>query len=207
MSTDNSVATATPTARFSTRSKYGMSQWNNVTSNIFQHLQILNIGIDQANKQGVELKPVQNLVLLTLPASYQFVMDFITEEDRATMETFQNRIVELIEGNKTEQLSSFLRQQRNPNENVLAYFSRMKNRYKHSIVQTATPTDLENDTFGIRLIYQKVFESMERAQASELQRLCETTMITGTLKFSDLLKNVAHVSRITTPPSLTLNAA
>ena len=48
---------------------------------------------------------------------------------------------------------------------------------------------------------------MERAQASELQRLCETTMITGTLKFSDLLKNVAHVSRITTPPSLTLNAA
>ena len=205
MAADNFVSNRTTTARVSTPSKYGMSQWNNVTSNIFQHLQTLQIGIDQATRQGVDEKQIQNLIILTLPASYQFVMDFITDDDRVSMDTFQNKIVELIEGNKTEQLSSFLRQRKNPNENVLAYFSRIKNLYKH--VQTTTSTPLENDTFGIRLIYQKVFESMERVQASELQRLCEETMMKGTLKFSELLKNVAHASRRVTPPSLTWNAA
>ena len=67
----------------------------------------------------------------------------------------------------------------------------MKNLYIHSSGQS----DMENDAFGVRLLYQKVFEAMTSAQRAELQRLCENEITQGTMKFSVLLKNVAQASR------------
>ena len=148
--------------------------------------------MDQAEKQKVSLEARQNLVLLTLPGEYLFVQDFITKDDRKTMESFLNKVVELIVGDKQEQLSLFLRVYRKPTETILAYFSRIKNLYQHS---AGAASSLENDTFGIRIIYQKVYESMPREQAAELQRLCESTLTPGTLKFSELLAHVVRAAR------------
>ena len=190
--------------RLATPSKFGMRNFNPATANIFQHIQQLRIGIKQAETQGYEKENIQNLVLLTLPSEFEYIQDFMSDDDKNSVESFLSRIIELIEGSKTDQLSSFLRQHRKPNENILAYFSRMKNLYKHSLIKTAT---LETDTFGIRILYQKVYEAMTMAQAAELQRLCETKLTAGDLKFSELQTFVAQASRKQNLPSPTLAAA
>ena len=86
--------------------KYGMK--NPVTSTIFQHLHSIKIGIDQARGQKMKEKQIQNLIYLTIPTEYQFVVDFVTDVDRETTDKFLNKIVELIEGSKQTQLSNFL---------------------------------------------------------------------------------------------------
>ena len=89
-----------------------------------------------------------------------------------------------------------------PNENVLGYFSRIKNLYMHS---TGT-ADIENEGFGIRLIYQKMLESMDGNQSAELQRLCETEVTLGNVKYSQLVEHVVQASRKVAVLSVTLNA-
>ena len=177
--------------RVSIPQKYGMTRWNSTNSTIIQHLTALKIGMDQAREQKVPDPQIQNLVLLTLPAEYQYVADFITADDRTTTQKFLAKIVELIDGSKQEQLSSFLRQQRKHREHILSYFSRLKNLYMHS----SNSDDIENDKFGVRLIYQKVIEGMEKTQAIELQRSAENKITTGELTFSELLQHVAQAAR------------
>jgi len=194
----------TPLPRLASPSKFGMKMWTPLTSTIFQHLQSVKIGIQQAREQKLDDKQIQNLVLMTLPPEHQYVIDFITEPDRQSIEVFLNKIVELLEGSKTEQLSNFLKAQRKPNEKILGFFSRMKNLYIHST--TKKETELEADVFGIRLIYQKCYEAMAQVQRTELQRLADPEITQGTLKFSDLLKYVAQAARKIPIESVSLSA-
>ena len=173
--------------------KYGMRTWNPVTSNIFSHLQSCKIGIAQAQDQKVSESQIMNLVLMTLPAEYQYISDFMEATDKETLDKFLAKIVELIQGSKQEQLSVFLREHRKAGENILGYFSRISALYKHS--SGKTDSDLENDKFGVQLIYQKTFEGMTGGQRAELQRLAETKVIAGDMKFSELKKNVAASAR------------
>ena len=143
-------------------SKYGMRTWNPVTSNIFAHLQSCKIGIAQAQDQKVSDSQIMNLVLMTLPAEYQYISDFMEDSDKASLDTFLAKIIELIQGSKQEQLSVFLREHRKPGENILGYFSRISALYRHS--SGKKDADLENDKFGVQLIYQKTFEGMSGGQ-------------------------------------------
>ena len=195
--------TSKESVKVSTPAKYGMKTWNPVTTTIFQHLSSLKIGLSQAERQKIPMNSRQNLILLTLPGEYHFVNDFISEEDRVSMEKFTTKIVEIIAGSTQEQLSNFLREQRKPNEPILAYFSRIKNLYTHS---TGNSTNLDKDQFGVRLIYQKMYEGMDRVQASDLQRLCEKAIGDGTLSLAELMGNVARAARKTPIPSTSLNA-
>ena len=111
-------------------SKYGMRTWNPVTSNIFAHLQSCKIGIAQAQDQKVSDSQIMNLVLMTLPAEYQYISDFMEDTDKTSLDTFLAKIVELIQGSKQEQLSVFLREHRKPGENILGYFSRISALYR-----------------------------------------------------------------------------
>ena len=190
--------------RLASPSKFGMKLWAPLTSTIFQHLQSIKIGISQAKEQKLDNKQIQNLVLMTLPSTHQYVIDFITDTDRTTIESFLNKIVELLEGSKTEQLSNFLKAQRNPTEKILGFFSRMKNLYIHSTGKKES--ELEDDVFGIRLIYQKCYEAMAHVQQTELQRLADSSITQGTLKFSELLKYIAQAARKIPIESVSLSA-
>ena len=144
----------------------------------------------RSRKQKVLLNSRQNLILLTLPGEYHFVSDFISEKELVSLENFTTKIVEIIAGSTQKQLSNYLKEQRKPNEPILAYFSRIKNLYTHS---TGESNDMDSDQFGIRLIYQKMYGGVDRVHASNF----ETKIADEKLKLTDLLSNVARAARKT----------
>ena len=103
---------------------FGLPIWNSDECNIFEHLAQLEIGLKLSEERGCNLEMRQNLILMTLPSSYVYVSEFVTES-RGDMETFKRRIIELIAGSNTEQTNLLMMAVKKPDEHILTYLNRL----------------------------------------------------------------------------------
>ena len=130
---------------------------------------------------------------MTLPAEYTYVTQFISEH-RTDLDTFRKKLVELIIGSNTDQTNQLMLTQRNANEHILTFFNRLQMLYLYCAGKSDA-SKLEEDAWGMRLIYQKVIGAMNEAARLELQRLVEDKIESGALKYSELKGAVVRAAR------------
>ena len=187
-----------------TPSKFGMKSWDETNSSLLEHLLSIEMGLAQAEARGCTLKTRQNLILMTLPRNYEYVIDFIEETDRSSMDSFKKRLITLIDGTNTDQTSHFLQAQRKSDENILTYFRRLKALYL-SCTKTSE-SDLETDTMGTNMMFQKIQETLPQMAKIEFTRLCENALNEGTFSLTKLKMNTVVASRkIPKTPQVLIN--
>ena len=173
-----------------TPAKFGMRNWDPNDCGFMEHLVRLDMGLKQSEEKGCSLTTQQNLILMTLPSQYVYVNQYV-DDSRDDMDTFKKKLVELIIGTNTDQTNQLMMTQRNVGEHVLSYFNRLQNLYCYC----ASKTTIEDDAWGIRIIYQKVMAAMSEASKMELQRIVEESIEKGSLKFSALQAAVVKAAR------------
>jgi len=181
----SSSFTATP-------GKFGMKNWDPKECGLMEHLIRLDMGLQQSESKGCDVTTQQNLILMTLPAEYSYVNQYVSDS-RDTMVNFKRKLVELIIGSSSEQTNELMLTQRKVGEHILMYFNRLINLY--SFCANKSESDLESDAWGLRIIYQKTLAAMTAAAVMEMQRQTEDKVEQGTLKLSELKQAVIKAAR------------
>ena len=177
-----------------TPTKFGMKTWEPLSCSFLDHLVRLEMGVNAAIAAGVEQKMIENLIIMTLPAEYNYVNEFHPPSERVgDLGAFRKKLVELIMGTSTGQASEFMCAQRKPSENVLSYFQRLRNLLLYS--SGVPEKSLENDLWSIRMVYQKICAALNNNGVSELERLVEDKLDNGSLTYSELKKAVIKAAR------------
>ena len=202
--TKNSSSIGKNNTFIGTPSKFGMKMWDEANNSLLEHLLSLEMGLSQAEAKNCSVTTQQNLILMTLPHNYEYVIDFMETDDRDSIDSFKKKLVTLIMGTNTDQTSHFLQAHRKTDENVLTYFRRLKALYL-SCTKT-TENNLENDTMGINMMYKKLEETLPQMAKIEFTRLCETSLNDGTFSLTKLKQNTVVASRkISKTPHVLLN--
>ena len=175
-----------------TPAKFGMKTWDEDECSILEHLSRLDMGLEQAVQKGCTLQTQQNLVLMTLPTSYDWASDFMEAEDRSTMAKFKAKLTELICGTDADQTSALLSAHRRENENILSYFRRLKSLYAYC---TNEQEDSSTSTYGLYTFYNKLAEAMPQVARIEFTRLCEAAMAEKKFTFENLKKFTVLAAR------------
>ena len=89
-----------------TPSKFDMKTYDPKDTNFLDHLARLEMGLKQSEEKGCTLNTRQNLILMTLPAEYTYVTQFVNEH-KNDLDTFRKKLVELIIGSNTDQTNPF----------------------------------------------------------------------------------------------------
>lgn len=176
-----------------TPAKFGIPIWNPVEFSFLEHMAQCRRGLAYAEEKKCGLKERQNLLLLTLPRDYQFVSEFLETEDKADMQKFQAKMVELIMGTSWDTSSLLINAHRRPNERILSYFLRLTNTYLFCTGKTET--QIEDDVWVCMMLYQKILEALPLGAKAEFQRDCESGMNSGQLKFTELKKKIISIAR------------
>ena len=175
-----------------TPSKFGMKSWDPKDCGFMEHLIRLEMGLKQSENKGCDLDTRENLILMTLPADYSYVNEYV-KGSRTSMQDFKRKLVELIIGTNIDQTTHLMQCQRKVGEHVLSYLNRLQNIY--SYCSNKSESEMENDAWGVRIIFQKIIGAMSEAGKLELQRQVEDQAEQGNLTFSALKSAVVKAAR------------
>ena len=176
-----------------TPAKFGLPIWSDLECSFLEHLMQCERGLEHAVHKKVSLEEQQNLLLLTLPRDYQYVVSYLETADKSTMAKFKAKLIELIMGTNYDQSSLVINAHRKPDERILSYLLRIVSTYKYCTNKTAG--DLESDTWFTMMMYNKMLETLPLAAKAEFQRECEASMTNGAIAFSKLKAKVITVAR------------
>ena len=190
--TMNQSNSATKSSFTATPSKFGMKSWDPKDCGFMEHLIRLEMGLKQSENKGCDLDTRENLILMTLPAEFSYVNEYV-KGSRTTMEDFKKKLVELIIGSNTDQTQHLMQCQRKVGEHILSYLNRLQNIY--SYCSNKSESEMENDSWGVRIVYQKIVGAMGEAAKLELQRQVEDKVEQGNLTFSALKDAVVKAAR------------
>ena len=171
--------------------KFGIKSWDPNDCGFMEHLIRLEMGLKQSETKGCDLHTQQNLILMTLPTDYSYVNEYV-KGSRASMQDFKRKLVELIIGSNIDQTTNLMQCQRKVGEHVLSYLNRLQNIY--SYCANKPESDMENDAWSVRIIFQKIIGAMSEAGKLELQQV-EDQAEQGSLTFSALKSAVVKAAR------------
>lgn len=188
--------TAITNVKPATISKFGITKWNESETSLLDHLASVHIGLEIAKESGYDsLMVVTSLIFQSLPSRCQWTRSYVS--GCTTADQIIRRLVELLEGGRELQLSSFMKCQRKRGEPLLEYFTRSSRIYAFSVGKAIG--DIEEDPAAVQFLYQKCMEGMDSSISHEFTKRIENDMDSGKLTLSKLSDAMIRVTRYHRP--------
>ena len=148
----------------------------------------------EARQLGVTEAGLIRLLMQSMPQDYVYVEDFVAKECRSNFDAFA-RDLEFVCGDKSRsQMSSFFNAHRKKGENLLSYFSRLKNLYSTS--KQLRGEIWQSDPSHTASIYTKMYDSMYPEIQSMLQQKTDTSFEAGTLTLEKLKEVIVEINKL-----------
>ena len=173
-------------------SKYGIPVWSESETTLIEHLAIVNTGLALAKVHGVtEKTALMSLVFQSLPQKYNWAREFL-DADKEVDEAMVY-LIELLVGDTSQLLSDFMKVQRRRDEQLLQYFTKIRRMYAYATSKKVE--ELESDLVALKLIVQKLRDSMETVFATEFSKRIETKQDDNSLTMTFISVALMKTSR------------
>ena len=128
-----------------------------------------------------------------MPPKYWYIESFYPPEERnGNIQSFKQRICELIIGDKISELSVFLEMNRGPEENIMLYFHQPRDILIY--VSRETDESFDKSSWIIKLMFLKL-TSTSGFSAIKLKRLMTNDIENETATLTQLGKAVFSIDR------------